>query len=64
MSFFTDKVLKGLDEGLLTEIVLIGIKKAFDSLDREIMLQKPEQSNSQKPRQNGLNRIFLKGYFL
>ena len=42
LSFLTDKVLKGFDEGLLTEIVLIDIQKAFDTLDREILLQKLE----------------------
>ena len=42
VSFLTDKVLKGFDEGLLTEIVLIDIEKAFDTLDREILLQKIE----------------------
>ena len=40
LSFLTDKVLKGFDEGLLTGIILIDLQKAFDTVDHEILLQK------------------------
>ena len=40
LSFLTDKVLKGFDESLLTGMILIGLQKAFDTIDHEILLQK------------------------
>ena len=40
LSFLTDKVLKGFDEGLLTGMILIDLQKAFDTTDHEILLQK------------------------
>ena len=39
-SFFTDKILNVLDEGLLTGMILIDFQKAFDIIDHEILLQK------------------------
>ena len=38
--FLTDKVLKGFDKGLLTGMILIDLKKAFDSINHEVLLQK------------------------
>ena len=40
MSFLTDKILKGFDEGLLTGMILIDLQKAFNTIDHEILLQK------------------------
>ena len=40
LSFLTDKVLKGFDDGLLTGMILIDLQKAFDTIDHEILLQK------------------------
>ena len=40
LSFLTDKVLKGFDEGLLTGMILIDLQKAFDTIHHEILLQK------------------------
>ena len=40
LSFLTDKILKGFDEGLLTGIILMNLEKAFDTIDDEILLQK------------------------
>ena len=45
LSFLTDKILKGYDEGLLTGIILIDLQKAFDTIDHEILLQKLEAIN-------------------
>ena len=39
MSFFTDKSLRGFDDGLLTGIILIDLQKEFDTIDHEILLQ-------------------------
>ena len=40
LSFLTDKILKGFDEGLLTEMILINLQKTFDTTDHETLLQK------------------------
>ena len=40
LSFLTDKILKGFDEGLLTGMILIDLQKAFDTIDHEILLHK------------------------
>ena len=37
LSFLTDKVLKGFDEGFLTGMILIDLQKAFDTIDHEIL---------------------------
>ena len=33
LSFLTDKILKGFDEGLLNGMILIGLQKAFDTIN-------------------------------
>ena len=40
LTYLTDKILKGFDEGLLTWIILICLQKAFVTIDHEILLQK------------------------
>ena len=40
MSFLTENILKGFDEGLSTGMILIDLRKAFDTIDHEILLQK------------------------
>ena len=40
LSFLTDKVLKGFDQGFLTGMILIDLQKAFDTIDHEILWQK------------------------
>ena len=42
LSFLTDEILKGFDKGLLTGMISIDLQKAFDTIDYEILLQKPE----------------------
>ena len=40
LSFLTNKVLKGFDEGLFTRMILVDLQKAFDTIDHKISLQK------------------------
>ena len=40
LSFLTDKILKGFDEGLLTGMILIDLQKAFDTINLEILFKK------------------------
>ena len=36
----TDKINKGFDSGKYTSLILIDLKKAFDTIDHEILLKK------------------------
>ena len=38
--FLTDKILKGFDEGLLAGMILIDLRKAFDTINHESLLKK------------------------
>ena len=40
LTYLHDKILKGLDEGLLTGMISIDLQKAFDTIDHEILLSK------------------------
>ena len=40
LSQFTDKILENMDKGFITGTVFIDFKKAFDTVDHTIMLQK------------------------
>ena len=40
LSFLTDKIVKGFDEGLLTGMMLIDLQKAFDTFNHEILLKR------------------------
>ena len=42
LSFLTYKILKSFDEGLLTEMILIDLEIAFDTVNNEILLKKLE----------------------
>ena len=64
MSFVTDKVLKGFDEGLLTRMILIDLQQTFDIIDYEILLQKHKatkfsESNIKWLKSYLSERIFL-----
>ena len=48
LSFLTEKILKGFDESYLTEIILINLQKAFDTIDHEIFLQDLEATRFSK----------------
>ena len=38
LSYLTDKISKGFDSGLLTGMILIDLQKAFNTIDRNILL--------------------------
>ena len=40
LSFLNDKILKGFDKGLLMEMILIDLQKAFNTINHEILLGK------------------------
>ena len=40
LSFLSDKILRGFDNGFLTGMILIDLQKAFDTIDHEILFQK------------------------
>ena len=40
LSFLNDKILTGIDNGMLTGMILIDLQKAFDTIDHEIFLSK------------------------
>ena len=40
LSILNEKIVKGLDSGLYTGMVLIDLQKAFDTINHEILLQK------------------------
>ena len=40
LSYLTDEVRTGFEKGLLTEMVLIDLQKAFDTIDHGILLDK------------------------
>ena len=40
LSFLTDKILKDFDESLLTGMIFIDLKKAFDTINHEILFKK------------------------
>ena len=40
LSYLYDKIMKGFDSGLLTGMVFIGLQKAFDTIDQNILIKK------------------------
>ena len=42
LSFLTDKILKGFNEGFLTGMILIDLQIAFDKINHEILSKKLE----------------------
>ena len=43
LSYLNDRILKGVDCGLMTGLILIDLQKAFDTIDHEILLQEMVQ---------------------
>lgn len=39
ITFFVDNIRKNMDSGLLTGVVYIDLKKAFDTVDQELLLK-------------------------
>ena len=42
LSYLSNKVVKGFDQGMITGMILIDLQKAFDTIDHGILLQKME----------------------
>ena len=40
LSYLNDKILKGLDTGVMTDVILIDFQKVFDTIDHDVLLQK------------------------
>ena len=40
LTFLHDKILKGFDKGLMADMILIDLQKAFDMIDHDILLKK------------------------
>ena len=40
MNFLNDKILKGFDDGLVTDMILIDLQKVFDTINHDILLKK------------------------
>ena len=40
LSYLNDKILKDFDKGMMTGMILIDLKKAFDTIDLDVLLQK------------------------
>ena len=38
--FCHDKILKGFDKGLMTDMILVDLQKAFDTVDHDMLLKK------------------------
>ena len=56
LSHLEDKVAKGFDSGFLTGMISIDLRKAFDTIDQKILIEKMKFLMLQ----NGLNVICLK----
>ena len=40
LAYLNDKILRGIDKGLMTGLILIDLQKAFDTIDHKILLKK------------------------
>ena len=40
LSYFNDKILKGFDKSMMTGMILIDLKKTFDTIDHDLLLEK------------------------
>ena len=60
LSFLTDKILKGFDDGILYEMTLIDLQKAFGTINHKILLKKLEARGIY----DGFGQIFVNKYFL
>ena len=40
LTFLHDKTLKGFDKGLMTDMILVDLQKAFDTINHDILLRK------------------------
>ena len=63
LSHLTDKILKGFDGDLLTGMILIDLPKAFDTINHEVLLQKPNAIKFSEKVFSGLGSTFMTDYF-
>ena len=60
LSFLSNKILKGFDNGVYTDMILIDLQKVFDTINHKIMLEKLLPIGFSKNTIIGMNHIYQK----
>ena len=64
LSYLNDKILKGMDKGLMTGMILIDIQKAFGTIDHDVLFQKLFTIGFSKHTVNWFQSCFSNRLFL